>query len=151
MIKSRLDLYRPTDDIIEEDPAYQGFPDVSLQSDLNLPKPSKPVDLVNKAISDSLKTLYGQPEGQAQPNIFSIGGLMQGLARPSEVVQEFLTPGGDKADRERLKQTYQEQNEREAQIRQEIGFDQFGNLKPEYKGPRGQSRLAKEVADRIGS
>ena len=98
MIKSRLDLYRPTDEIIEEDPAYQGYNIDDLREDA-------------KKLG---KILYGQPEGQDQPNIFSIGGLMQGLARPSQVVQEFLTPGGDKADRERLKQTYQEQNEREA-------------------------------------
>ena len=89
MIKSRLDLYKPTDDVIEEDPAYQGFPDVSLQPDLNVPisKPSKPVDKVNKAIKDVGKMLYGQPGGAPD-----LADFFQGTARMIEPIQKAITP-----------------------------------------------------------
>ena len=151
MIRSRLDLYKkPGDEAVDEDPAYQDYPDVSLQPDLDVPvSEPKPVDKFNQKAKDYFKIFYGQPEGQDQPNLISIGGLMQGLARPAEVVQNLLTPGGDKEDRERLKQIYQDQNEKASQVRQEIAFDQFGNLKPEYVGPRGQMKLQKEIADQV--
>lgn len=89
MIKSRLDLYRPTDDIIEEDPAYQGFPDVSLQPDFNVPisRPSKPVDKVNRAIKDVGKMLYGQPGGAPD-----LADFFQGTARMIEPIQKAITP-----------------------------------------------------------
>ena len=92
MIKSRLDLYKPTDDIIEEDPAYQGFPDVSLQPKLDVPfsKPSKPVDKVNKAIKDAGRMLYGQPGG------LNLATGFQTLGQALLPGQKALTPADEK-------------------------------------------------------
>ena len=89
MIKGRKDLYKPTDDIIEEDPAYQGFPDVSLQPKLDVPfsKPSKPVDKFNRAVKDVGRMLYGQPGGAPD-----LADFFQGTARIIEPIQKAITP-----------------------------------------------------------
>ena len=71
MIKSRLDLYRPTDDIIEEDPAYQGYNIDDLREDA-------------KKLG---KMLYGQPGG-----LPDLADLVQGTARIIEPIQKAITP-----------------------------------------------------------
>ena len=137
MIKSRLDLYRPTDDIIEEDPAYQGFPDVSLQPDLNVPisKPSKPVDKVNKAIKDAGRMLYGQPGG------LNLATGFQTLGQALLPGQKLLTP----ADEKNLIGV-QLENEMERKIRERIA--------PEVQAlglPRrfAEQEIAERVADEL--
>ena len=71
MIKSRLDLYRPTDDIIEEDPAYQGYNIDDLREDA-------------KKLG---RMLYGQPGGAPD-----LADLVQGTARIIEPIQKAITP-----------------------------------------------------------
>ena len=71
MIKSRLDLYKPTDDIIEEDPAYQGYNIDDLREDA-------------KKLG---KMLYGQPGG-----VPDLADLVQGTARIIEPIQKAITP-----------------------------------------------------------
>ena len=71
MIKSRLDLYRPTDDIIEEDPAYQGYNIDDLREDA-------------KKLG---RMLYGQPGG-----VPDLADLVQGTARIIEPIQKAITP-----------------------------------------------------------
>ena len=71
MIKSRLDLYKPTDDIIEEDPAYQGYNIDDLREDA-------------KKLG---KMLYGQPGG-----LPDLADLVQGTARIIEPIQKAITP-----------------------------------------------------------
>ena len=97
MIKSRLDLYRPTDDIIEEDPAYQGFPDVSLQPDIEAVSPER-ADYLSRYNIDDLRrdaktvrdALYGKPGGLNLATGFQTFGqaLLPG--------QKALTPADEK-------------------------------------------------------
>ena len=71
MIKGRKDLYKPTDDIIDEDPAYQGYNVDDLRSDL-------------KKFG---RMLYGQPGGAPD-----LADLFQGTARMIEPIQKAITP-----------------------------------------------------------
>jgi len=71
MIKGRKDLYKPTDDIIDEDPAYQGYNIDDLRSDLK----------------NFGRLLYGQPGGAPD-----LADLFQGTARMIEPIQKAITP-----------------------------------------------------------
>ena len=95
MIRSRLDLYKkPGDEAVDEDPAYQDYPDVSLQPNVKASsfKPSEEptIDKLRDELPDFLKPFYGEPGGLNLATGFQILG---GALSPG---QEVLTPEDDK-------------------------------------------------------
>ena len=91
MVKSRLDLYRAGDEAIDNDPAYEDYPDVSLRPDIEAQGPRPMVE----ELPDFLKKFYGQPGGAPD-----IADLVQGASRMILPTQEAITPGSSIEDRE---------------------------------------------------
>ena len=87
MVKSRLDLYRAGDEAIDNDPAYEDYPDVSLQPDIEAQGPRPMVE----ELPDFLKKFYGQPGGTPD-----LADVFQFTGRALLPGQKLLTPEDDK-------------------------------------------------------
>ena len=135
MARTRADLYKPIDDIIDEDPAYAGYPDVSLQPDIEAVKPDP---YILDEVPEFLKKFYGQPGGAPD-----IADLVQGASRMILPTQEAITPGSSIEDRERYRQLY----ELEEAMAQRAGrqFD-----KQDYTGRYGAGQRAQDIEAMTG-
>ena len=95
MIRSRLDLYKKAgDEAVDDDPAYQDYPDVSLQPNVKASnfKPSEEptIDKLRDELPDFLKKFYGEPGG------LNLATAFQGLGRMALPGQKALTPEDEK-------------------------------------------------------
>ena len=100
MLKGRKDLYNPSDDIIDEDPAYEAIPDVpfygpdgSLITDFETVSPgmadylsSYNIDDLRRDVGTVGKALYGEPGG------LNLATGFQGLGQLLLPGQKALTP-----------------------------------------------------------
>jgi len=91
MIRSRLDLYKkPGDEAVDDDPAYQDYPDVSLQPNVKASsfKPSEEptIDKLRDELPDFLKPFYGEPGG------LNLASAFQGIGQALLPGQKVLTP-----------------------------------------------------------
>jgi hypothetical protein len=130
MVRTRSDLYRAGDEAIDNDPAYENYPDVSLQPDIEAVKPDP---YILDEVPEFLKKFYGQPGGAPD-----IADLVQGASRMILPTQEAITPGSSVEDRERYRQLY----ELEEAMAQRAGL-QFD--KQDYKGRYGAGQRAQDI------
>jgi len=91
MIRSRLDLYKKAgDEAVDDDPAYQDYPDVSLQPNVKASnfKPSEEptIDKLRDELPDFLKSFYGEPGG------LNLASAFQGIGQALLPGQKALTP-----------------------------------------------------------
>ena len=129
MVKSRLDLYRAGDEAIDNDPAYEDYPDVSLQPDIEAQGPRPMVE----ELPDFLKKFYGQPGGFPD-----LADLVQGVSRRILPVQEAITPGSSVEDRERYRQLYELEEAMAKRASQQLGTE-------DYTGRYGAGQKAKDI------
>ena len=129
MVKSRLDLYRAGDEAIDNDPAYEDYPDVSLQPDIEAQGPRPMVE----ELPDFLKKFYGQPGGAPD-----LADLVQGVSRMILPTQEAIAPGSSIEDRERYRQLYELEEAMAKRASQQLGTQ-------DYAGRYGPAKKAKDI------